>query len=62
MDTLLSELNIAVNKVASNNTAPQNKEDLLIGLKKEITAQAKNMIDGLIETHKSKLQEKLAIS
>lgn len=59
MDTLLTDLNTAVNKVASNNTAPKTKEELLSGLKKEITTQAEDMIDSLITTHKTKLKEKL---
>ncbi len=59
MDTLITELNTAVNKVATNNTTPKTKEELLSGLKKEINAQAKEMISSLISAHKTKLSDKL---
>lgn len=62
MDTLLTDLNSAVNKVAANNTAPKTKEELLSGLKKEINLQAEKLIGSLVSTHKTKLGDKLTSS
>jgi hypothetical protein len=62
MDTLITELNTAVNKVATNNTTPKTKEELLTGLRKEINTQAKEMISSLISAHKTKLSDKLTSS
>jgi len=62
MTTLITELNSAVNKVATNNSAPKTKEELLSGLKKEINLQAKEMIGSLVATHKAKLNDKLVSS
>lgn len=62
MTTLLTDLNAIVSKVATNNTLPQTKEELLSGLSKEINTQAKEIISSLITTHKKKIQEKLVTS
>lgn len=60
MTTLLTELNSAVNKIATNNTLPKTKEELISGLKKQLMSDGEIIVADLIKNYKVKTQELLA--
>jgi hypothetical protein len=59
MQTLLTDLNSAVNKIATNNTLPKTKEELMSGLKKQLMSDGEKIVADLIKNYKTKTQELL---
>lgn len=59
MATLLTDLNSAVNKIATNNTLPKTKEELLTWLKKQLMLDGESIVADLIKNYKLKTQEAL---
>ncbi|MBP6256716.1 hypothetical protein KA405_03150 [Patescibacteria group bacterium] len=59
METLLTDLNSAVNKIATNNTLPKTKEELISGLKKQLMSDGEIIVADLIKNYKTKTQELL---
>lgn len=59
MGTILTDLNSAVNTISVNKELPTTKEELLAGLKKELSSEGATITTDLMKTYKLKTQEEL---